>query len=395
MYTFLLFAVPTPEKNTFQPSLGNFFAYPATLFQSYSSAILQLPTAFYYNALTGIILTGELVGQKNFPASPIWPIPDAEILRRFKHDSFRAPHGPPVYYLTSVGYGKEVGLPDGVQEVFNPCTQKTFVLDHNTFRIATENFRPQPDKEVVIEPSFLTLGDSIEKHNIPANLCYQASIIKEAFNRAKSKPVGCTLSFRGQNGSAGIDGTPGINGERGRNGGDGKNGGKGEPGKNANRGGDATLVLSGSADELVITGSRSLKIPLGSTKSEQIVLVNSHGGNGGRGGYGGKAGDGGNGSDGGNGANGRDSRDCGVNGGNGQDGGDGGSGGFGGQGGDAGDGGNAGDGGRCIIQAKDPTLLMLVEVDLMPGEPGAGVKGGKGGAAGLPGKGGSGGQGGK
>lgn len=57
-------------------------------------------------------------------------------------------------------------------------------------------------------------------------------------------------------------------------------------------------------------------------------------------------------------------------------------------------GGNAGNGGNCLIQATDPRLLMLVEVDCMQGEPGEGAKGGEGGEGGMPGCGGRGGSGG-
>lgn len=48
-----------------------------------------------------------------------------------------------------------------------------------------------------------------------------------------------------------------------------------------------------------------------------------------------------------------------------------------------------------MIQATDPTLLMLVEVDCMGGDPGNGGKGGRGGKPGTPGRGGRGGEGGK
>ncbi len=375
-------------------------AYPALESQTYSNALLQLPTAFYYNAQTGIILTGDFVKQRMLPTSPNFPSPDDSLFRRTKHDNYKPPYGPMLQYLTSVGYGKEVGLPDGFQEVLNPRTQISLFLDHNNFKIAADGIRIQPERKIQVKKGFFNFGDKITS-NIPSNLCYQSVVIKEAFDRAKSKPIGFTLSFRGIHGQNGVDGSPGKNGTRGGrygidggSGEDGGNGTNGKPGKHGNRGGDAFITLSGSADQLVVSGSASLKIPLGGSKSEQIILVDCHGGNGGSGGCGGNGGNGGDGGNGGNGANGCNGRGRGEDGGNGQDGGDGGSGGYGGQGGDAGDGGNAGDGGKCVIQAQDPRLLMLVEVDLMPGEPGEGAKGGKGGSGGAAGHGGSGGEGG-
>ena len=395
----VFFSVPTPERTIIRLSPQNFFAGPANQSISYFDILLQFPTAFYYNAQTGIILTGEFVKQRAFPKSSSFPsTPTNLLLRRSKHDSLKPPHGPQVLYLTSVGYGKEVGLPDGMQEIYNPLTKNSLVLDHRSCKIFSKS-NPNKDK-VVVKHVHHSCGDLIVP-SMPADLCFQASIIQEAYVRAKSKPIGCTLSFVGKNGVDGLNGSPGLNGANGQrsgisggNGEDGGKGGNGKPGQNANRGGDAVIILNGSADELDVTGNISLKVPLGSTRSEQVLLVDCHGGNGGQGGFAGKGGDGGCGANGGNGSDGQKGRQRGEWGDNGQDGGDGGSGGYGGQGGDAADGGNAGDGGRCVIQAQDPRLFALVEADVMPGNPGAGVKGGTGGKGGNAGSGGSGGQGG-
>ena len=391
--------VPTPARTFTQLSLQNFFAGPANQSTSYFDILLQFPTAFYYNAQTGIILTGEFVKQRAFPKSSSFPsTPTNLLLRRSKHGSLKPPHGPQVLYLTSVGYGKEVGLPDGMQEIYNPLTKISLILDHKSCKIFSKN-TPNKDK-VVVKHVHHSCGDLLFP-SMPDNLCFQTSIIQEAYKRAKSKPIGYTLSFVGKNGGDGPDARQGHNGANGQrfggNGEDGGKGGNGNPGHNANRGGDAIITLKGSADELDVTDvskNISLKVRLGGTRSEQVLLVDCHGGNGGRGGFGGKGGDGGCGMNGSNGSDGKRGRVAGEHGGNGQDGGDGGSGGYGGQGGDAADGGNAGDGGRCVIQAQDSRLFALVEADVMPGNPGAGVKGGTGGKGGNAGSGGSGGQGG-
>lgn len=60
------------DKEEMDPmySIEGRFCYPATeVTQSYSSAILRLPLAFYFNALTGIALKGDFVKQAKFPGS--------------------------------------------------------------------------------------------------------------------------------------------------------------------------------------------------------------------------------------------------------------------------------------------------------------------------------------
>ena len=415
-FKFLTVAV---TKDAIQARSSEVLTYPAVNgTQSYADAILRVPPAFYYNALTGIILIGDLVKQRKFPGSVLSPTSssNAKMLRRPMHDTFRPPCGPPVKFLTSVGYSKEVGLPDGMQEVYDPCTQRSFILDHNASKIIMDDFRPKQRKQVAIKPSLISLGNGIEK-NIPFNVCTQAAVIKQASTRAQSKPVGCTFLARGKDGCPGISGEAGICGADGANGRkgdtgflgigakrngqpgiDGRVGGRGSNGGrggNGQRGGDVILTLSGSADTLQVTGSKEFKAHLGGTKSDHILLVDCHGGNGGRGGSGGVGGKGGIGGEGGDGVRGNNSVTPGHDGGDGGNGGHGGDGGQGGKGGDSGDGGNAGDGGKCLVETADPRLLMLVEVDCMSGEPGVGVNGGKGGAGGKPGTGGTGGPGGE
>lgn len=102
--------------------------------RSYSDAILQLPVDFYFNSLTGITLPDHMVRQPSFPGSAL-PLYDAaspvpRMLRRQKQDTFRPDRGLHIEHLWSVGYGREVGLPDGMQEVHDPCTKCCFILDH-------------------------------------------------------------------------------------------------------------------------------------------------------------------------------------------------------------------------------------------------------------------------
>ena len=104
-----LFTVPFifPEGDLQILFTNDFFRPAIDKTQSYIHAILRLPIAFYYNALTGIILTGNLVKQRCFPGSVLSHsnLPDVRMLRRPTHDSFRPPNGPSVKYLTSIGYG--------------------------------------------------------------------------------------------------------------------------------------------------------------------------------------------------------------------------------------------------------------------------------------------------
>ena len=374
--------------------------------QSYHDAISQLPTAFYYNQVTGLMLAHG-VKEASFPG-PVLPLYDAKapiprMLRRPIQDSFRPPLGHPIEHLKSIGYGEEVGLRKGLQQIYDPCTQKNIILDHTELKIITDDICAKPGlSRSEVKPVVVEFGDLVDE-NMPTHICRQEQIVKEACSRARSKPVGCTLSAHGQDGlpgesgsmgdkgKNGSDGSSGLSAERsGEAGGDGGDGGKGEGGEDAHRGGDVILVLSGSAKELCVSGSKEFQCSLGGEGAEEVLLVDCHGGNGGAGGDGGDGGTGGEGGKGGSGIRGRTGdRGHGGAGGNGGDAGDGG------RGGDGGDGGAAGNGGNCVIQATDAALLMLVEVDCSSGKPGDGGKGGQGGRAGKPGRGGRGGEGGR
>lgn len=95
--------------------------------RSYSDAILRLPVAFYFSDLTGINLPNDMVRQPLFPGTLLrlydaaTPLP--KMIRRSKHDTFRPPCGLAIEHLSSIGYGMEVGLPAGMQEVYDPITK--------------------------------------------------------------------------------------------------------------------------------------------------------------------------------------------------------------------------------------------------------------------------------
>ena len=386
------------------PSNGNIKAY--------EDALSQLPMAFYYNFFVGITLSGDLAKERRFPGYP-FPVYDVDSplsknKRRPESDTIWDPRNPipRPCYLYSLGYGAEVGLFNGMQEVFDPCLKQSIFLDHNGRQVILHDPRPQKQWYPPVQHQTCNMGDTIARNMPPEVDDVKPTVIRRAAERARSLPIGFTLFARGQSGRPGADGTQGISGADGKHGKsgaiffgsndacgghrgqDGGNGGKGERGMNANRGGDVMIILNGTPEQLDISGSVTSRAYLGGVHCEHILLVDCHGGDGGKGGAGGRGGDGGKGGCGGNGT------DSSVTDQDGGDGGDGGNGGDGGRGGNAGDGGDAGSGGKCLVQASDPRLLILVEADCTPGRPGDGAPGGKGGSGGNGGNGGSGGHGG-
>ena len=337
--------------------------------------------------------------------------------RRPKHDTFRPPYGPPVFTPLSIGYGAEVGLQPNVQILWSPTKKSYIFIDHA--RHITFHKDPRTPKQVPPAPvkKEFKIGDKKVENDLPS-LNHASEVVRYAANRALNKPYGYVLNARGVNGNpgdcgqAGYNGSPGGHGQSGHSygqngsdGGDGSDGGPGVPGKNAThatQGSDVTIRLEGDASELRVSNVSNSFTPfianLGGPKRPEVLFVNCRGGDGGQGGWGGPGGYGGGGGQGGNGHRGRDGKNStrgrGGDGGPGGNGGHGGSGGKGGPGGQGGEGGNAGQGGSCVIKAKDPKLLVLVEADCMNGLYGPGGCGGKGGAGGPGGGCGRGGQGG-
>ena len=399
------------RENTFETH-GNIEGKEMVIFPSdtppaYHETMQQLPVEFYFPSDTGVELPPDIVACLAFPGTAI-PAFDPKSYRRPWHDTFLPPHGPPVFFPVSFGYGAEVGLDNGQQALWDPVSKTCFFLDHIRQVTFYEDPRPALPPPPVVSKQAFQYGDSKFDLFAPP-VCSDRSIIHETTRRAHSKPKGCTINAAGVSGqhgaygltgSSGIDGCSGHSGETGSNGACGREGGPGGPGSPGVRGIDGTsssdvvLNIFGNADELHIAGTCSLKANLGGTRAEEVLFVNCHGGDGGHGGRGGNGGSGGAGGNGGNGGTGRQGLNSGSrssqvsSGGPGGNGGAGGNGGTGGSGGRGGDGGNAGTGGKCILQATDPRLLILVEADCMNGAPGRRGYGGSGGSGGRSGLGG-------
>ena len=397
---------------------GREYVRPSDAPPSYTDTIQQLPVGFYFPKDNGITLPSEISTHISFPGqvvpffNPTASLPKA--CRRPWHDTFRPPHGPPVFFPVSIGYGPEVGLENGLQALWDPVTKTYFFLDHFRHMTFFEDPRPLPQPKPVVERVKQIFGDQQREAALPPDICTNSQIIHATATRAFSKPQGCTLfacgvhgqqGAPGATGSRGIYGSPGLYGvafgSYGHCGGDGGPGGPGTPGSRGNDGTDGSdIILSiyGDPSKLNVTGSSSFVAKLGGTQAEEVLFVTCRGGDGGHGGQGGNGGVGGSGGCGGNGAIGQHGHSSpngpGGSGGNGGNGGDGGKGGMGGPGGRGADGGHAGFGGKLVVQTPDPRLLVLVEADCRAGNKGKGARGGKGGSGGSGGSGGFGGCGG-
>ena len=387
---------------------------------SYAETILQLPIGFYFPADGG---TDVVMAEVSFVypgiAVPMYdpnaPLPKS--YRRSWHDTFRPPHGPPVFYPVSIGYGAEVGLQPGLQVLWDTINKSYFFLDHINKVTFYDDPRPPLEPVPVVNKQHTIYGDK-RREPVPSGVCTDHGIVTATAKRALSKPHGHTLyacgnhgkhGANGQTGSIGLPGASGFSGGfNGSHGGSGGPGGPGGPGTLGLRGEDGTeasdviLNIWGDASQLNVSGTSSFVADLGGNRAEEVLFVNCRGGNGGFGGRGGDGGVGGVGGHGGNGGRGCDGHDSisgpGGSGGRGGDGGNGGPGGVGGPGARGGDGGHAQFGGVAVLQSADPKLLMLVEADCTEGTPGTagdGGNGGHGGPGGAGGHGGSGGRGGR
>jgi len=320
------------QASGFMAAAGPVFALPANgNLQSYAEAIDQLPVEFYYNPHAGVICNPQVMRERKFPGMPL-PIfnPDSclpKCQRRLQDDTFRSPYTQNPVFLYSIGYGPEVGLPEGVQEVFDPCQNRSIILDHNEPKLIFKKSKlvlNQPGQKPAwapqTQPQLINLGDNIQRELPPEVYNTLPSVVQDAAARAHSKPISCILSAHGLRGRDGVNGLPGSSGRDGdhgkrkssffggsKRGGNGKNGTNGSHGDDGtrgvtgNRGGDVISILNGAPEDLKISGSQSVRLNLGGVQSER--------GQGGRGGNGGDGQDGsnssngncGNGGDGGNG----------------------------------------------------------------------------------------------
>ena len=340
------------------------------------------------------------------------------ISNRDQHDTFLPPLGPPVHVLVNIGFGTEVNLQQGVQELWDPLTKCSLYIDHNQQQTYYQDPRPHRHPDPIIECKQIVYGPDRKEVTLP-QVDQTPNAISYHMDRAirKKEKWGAWIvaqGIDGVNGQHGINGMAGNSRSSGRRGGsrfsdsvhpggDGGHGGYGRPGTNGSfgthgtNGSDLLLFLSGNAENLEISGFIQEVVNIGGETREHCLFVDCSGGRGGHGGSGGRGGNGGRGGDGGKGERGEGGGgEYGISGigGDGGRGGDGGTGGTGGNGGRGGDAGNSGNGGYCVIQTCDPRLLHLVEVAVNSGDPGIGGHPGLGGEGGEGGQGGRGGYGG-
>ncbi len=384
---------------------------------SYTETIQQLPIGFYFPVDSGIVMDTTSVVVYPGTAVPMYDpnAPPPKSYRRGWHDTFRPPHGPPVFYPVSIGYGAEVGLQPGLQVLWDSVHKSYFFLDHANKLTFYDDPRPPLEPSPVVTKQHAIYGDRRRESALPPGLCSDPAIVTATAKRALSKPHGHTLfacgnhgkhGAHGQTGSIGLPGafgfSGGFGGSHGGSGGPGLPGGPGTPGLRGEDGteaSDVVLNIWGDSNQLNVSGTSTFVAELGGNRAEAVLFVNCRGGNGGFGGRGGDGGVGGLGGRGGDGGRGHDGHSSGSgpggSGGHGGDGGHGGPGGIGGPGARGGDAGHALFGGAAVLQSADPRLLMLVEADCTEGTPGTAGNGGDGGHGGPGGSGGFGGSGGR
>lgn len=384
------------NQHSYNAGINSFSRVPTTL-QSYEEVMDQLPKEFYFPDIEVASPTcpGESLPIYDYANPPPSSNTSGVSLCCKSRDIFHPPHGSPVLVPTIVGYGSEVGLKPHQQAVWDPDGKYYFFLDHKEKTTFIKDPRPQPKQKSTVETLEHFYGGGKQHKSLPFETCKESAVINGAAERAAKKPHGFILNATGMirnlgsDGNSGEDGecgTPGIQGyqyqSQGGTGGDGFCGICGENGTRGDDGGPGSgviLDISGSAEELHISGTCNAVARLGGEDHQEVVFVDCRGGDGRDGGKGGDGGRGGDGADGGKGATGGD-------------GGHGGDGGMGGDGGDGGNGGNAGSGGSCIVQTVDSQLLMLVEANCKAGTAGNGGSGGKPGEGGRGGFGGEGGH---
>ena len=362
---------------------------------TYDSLVQHLPDEFYQFGSSGIIkhvnsytssgsvLPQYIPGSRNLAPAAI----------KMHSDSFLPPHGPAIVRLVSVGYGKEVGLSEGQQVLWDPSLDCYHLLDHSVKQVLSgEAQRIQPTDSRDSRQEELICPRQPGAHLLASyEVCKERAAVETAANRAARKIQKFIMRGRGHNGVSGSTGKAGEGGLRGadgiigvsNDGGDGEKGAigmegeRGVDGRSGSSGADLVIHVSGVPSKLQVNVNNSCsKFVRFGSEEKGVVLVDCCGGDGGEGGCGGEGGPGGRGGDGGKGGDG------------GSKGGHGGDGGPGERGGDGGNGGDAGSGGCCVVKTTDPSLLMLIELDCTAGVAGKGGSGGAGGKGGVRGIGG-------
>ena len=226
-----------------------FISRPPDAPPTYAETVQQLPVGFYFPEDTGVTLSAEVRAELAFPgvAVPMYDpsAPPPKSLRRPWHDSFRPPHGPPIFFPVSIGYGAEVGLEAGLQALWDPNGKTYFFLDHIRQVTFYEDPRPPLEPPPLVQKQQHAYGDRRRQANLP-NACSDASVIEFTAKRAHSKPHGFTLyacGVHGQHGADGVTGSTGFTGSAGHSGigfggsgGRGGDGGPGGPGSDGIRG---------------------------------------------------------------------------------------------------------------------------------------------------------------
>ena len=388
---------------------------PSTPPPTYLEAIKRFPMAYYRPE--------DINTCHTFSFATLPPLPrNVETFSpKSQHDVFLPPYGPPMNYPISLGYGREVGLDENVQELFDPTDGTLFYLNHKTNKFYMDDPRPPRDMAGYIpfqnirprEGAHIKCIPTLSLDQVETSLCHAEQMATLALERWEMHS-GYQVVVAGECGEHGINGVSGqkgffgccgadgrFYGGPGHQGQDGKYGSNGSNGLSATDGtggGDLYINLSGTAERLVLSGEVVDQLDMGGSISQSILYINAAGGKGGKGGRGGVGGKGGKGAMGGHGHKGMVGIDAmipGGAGGGGQSGGFGGKGGNGGDGGNGGNGGNGGRGGaggRVIITCQDPALFALIEVNVLGGKGGRGGLGGKGGERGEGGRGGGGGD---
>lgn len=168
----------------------------------------NLPIRFYFPESMGIQCPSHLKLGKSFPGTALAlydsSTPLTKCFCRPSHDTFRPPFGSKVKFQMSIGYGAEIGLPHGVQEVWDPDTSNYFI-DHIKQVTFVQDPRPPPWlSPPVIQKQQLLYGHSKQLTTAPHNVCRDPSIIEMTAERAFMKPHGCTIISRGRDGINGV-----------------------------------------------------------------------------------------------------------------------------------------------------------------------------------------------
>ena len=192
---------------------------------TYANTIQQLPIGFYFPEDMGIVLPPELKATVAHPGTEVVRYDPSAVLpksyRRPWHDTFHPPLGLPVFFPISMGYGAEIGLPQGTQALWDPVGKCFFFLDHTCQLTFFQDPRPVSEPHPVVQKQQLAYGDR-KRASVPLAVCRDHDVVQFTAARAHTKPHGFTLLACGVNGRHGSLGHTGYNGTQGQPGLEGK-----------------------------------------------------------------------------------------------------------------------------------------------------------------------------